>query len=209
MRGVDGPLCGLPSGTEGPDTARVRYLTFLGLMTGVLFTGVIVAQWIAVMMLPRRWVPHDAADAPARSRRAARGGTRVRCTARLARTGRCVGLRAARRDPASGHRVGVRAQVARLWRVAGVGHGERKWEAISFATGWLALVIALVSPLHPWGNALFSIHMTQHELLMLMAAPLLVLGKPVVASLKASRRPGCECFCAGRSPPGCGRVGSS
>ena len=51
--------------------------------------------------------------------------------------------------------------------------------------GWLALVVALVSPLHPWGNVLFSAHMTQHEILMLVAAPLLVLGRPVVAFLKA------------------------
>ncbi len=73
----------------------------------------------------------------------------------------------------------------RLWREAGAGHGVRKWEAASFAGGWLALVVALVSPLHPWGNALFSVHMVQHELLMLVAAPLLVLGKPIVAALKA------------------------
>jgi cytochrome c oxidase assembly factor CtaG len=73
----------------------------------------------------------------------------------------------------------------RLWRHAGIGRGVRRWEAASFAGGWLALAAALVSPLHPWGNALFSVHMTQHELLMLVAAPLLVLGKPAVASLKA------------------------
>lgn len=75
--------------------------------------------------------------------------------------------------------------VRRLWRAAGTGRGVRRWEAASFAAGWLTLVVALVSPLHPWGNVLFSVHMTQHELLMLVAAPLLVLGKPVVASLKA------------------------
>src|SRR5690242_2496332 len=49
-----------------------------------------------------------------------------------------------------------------LWRAAQVGHGIRKWEAWCFAGGWLALVIALVSPLHPWGQVLFSAHMTQH-----------------------------------------------
>jgi hypothetical protein len=43
---------GWPSGTEGPDVARVRYLTVLGVLTGALFAGVIVAQWIAVVMLP-------------------------------------------------------------------------------------------------------------------------------------------------------------
>lgn len=73
----------------------------------------------------------------------------------------------------------------RVWREAGVGHGVRTWEALAFAGGWLTLVVALVSPLHPWGNVLFAAHMTQHELLMLVAAPLLVLGRPVVACLKA------------------------
>jgi cytochrome c oxidase assembly factor CtaG len=78
--------------------------------------------------------------------------------------------------------VGVR----RLWRAAGrAGAGIRKWEAWCFAGGWLALFVALVSPLHPWGSVLFSAHMTQHEILMLVAAPLLVLGEPLVASLRA------------------------
>jgi putative membrane protein len=45
--------------------------------------------------------------------------------------------------------------------------------------------VALVSPLHPWGEALFSAHMTQHEVLMVAAAPLVVLGRPVVAFLWA------------------------
>jgi putative membrane protein len=71
----------------------------------------------------------------------------------------------------------------RTWRKAGVGHGIRRWEAGCFAGGWLALAVALVSPLHPWGNVLFAAHMAQHEILMLVAAPLIVLGKPVVALL--------------------------
>src|SRR5437764_210271 len=74
--------------------------------------------------------------------------------------------------------------VARLWR-HGTGRGVRRSDAWCFAAGWLALAVALVSPLHPWGSVLFSAHMTQHELLMLVAAPLLVLGRPVVASLWA------------------------
>jgi putative membrane protein len=78
--------------------------------------------------------------------------------------------------------VGVR----RLWRAAGrTGAGIRRWEARCFAAGWFALFVALVSPLHPWGKVLFAAHMTQHEILMLVAAPLLVLGKPLVASLRA------------------------
>jgi len=61
----------------------------------------------------------------------------------------------------------------------------RRWEALCFAGGWLALFVALVSPLHAWGRVLFSAHMTQHEVLMLVAAPLLVLGRPLVVFLWA------------------------
>jgi cytochrome c oxidase assembly factor CtaG len=61
----------------------------------------------------------------------------------------------------------------------------RSWEALCFALGWLALFVALVSPLHAWGQVLFSAHMTQHEILMLVAAPLLVLGRPLIAFLWA------------------------
>jgi putative membrane protein len=62
------------------------------------------------------------------------------------------------------------------------------YELACFITGWLVLVVALVSPLHPWGSVLFSAHMTQHELLMLVAAPLLVLGRPVIPFLWALPR---------------------
>ena len=58
-------------------------------------------------------------------------------------------------------------------------------EAICFGTGWVVLVIALLSPIHPLSSVLFSVHMTQHELLMVVAAPLLILGRPAVAMLWA------------------------
>src|SRR3954468_6553369 len=75
--------------------------------------------------------------------------------------------------------------VGALWRSAGKGRGVRQWEAASFAGGWLVLVLALVSPLHRLGSALFSAHMVQHELLMAAAAPLLVLGRPLIPSVWA------------------------
>ncbi len=73
----------------------------------------------------------------------------------------------------------------RLWRASGVARGIPIWEASCYWLGWLALVVALVSPLHPWGRVLFSAHMMQHEILMLVAAPLIVLGHPLVVYLWA------------------------
>jgi putative membrane protein len=55
--------------------------------------------------------------------------------------------------------------------------------AASFVTGWVVLAISLVSPIHVLGSALFSAHMAQHELLMVVAAPLLVAARPIVPAL--------------------------
>jgi cytochrome c oxidase assembly factor CtaG len=57
-----------------------------------------------------------------------------------------------------------------------------------FWLGLGALVLALVSPLHRLGEVLFSAHMVQHEILMLVAAPLLVLSRPLVTFLWALSR---------------------
>ena len=54
-----------------------------------------------------------------------------------------------------------------------------------FALGWGSLVIALDSPLHELGEQLFWVHMTQHEILMLISAPLLILGQPLIVFLWA------------------------
>lgn len=72
--------------------------------------------------------------------------------------------------------------VAGIVRMRGA---ARPWQAASFAAGWLTLVIALLSPLDTLGGILFSAHMAQHELLMIVAAPLLVFGRPLVVFLWA------------------------
>lgn len=54
-----------------------------------------------------------------------------------------------------------------------------------FVAGWLSLLIALDSPLHELGEQLFWVHMTQHEILMMISAPLLVLGRPLIPFLWA------------------------
>jgi putative membrane protein len=72
--------------------------------------------------------------------------------------------------------------VARLWRNAGRGRGLRPLNIALFAAGLAAAGLALVSPFPALSQALFSAHMGQHELLMLVAAPLLVMGKPWLAA---------------------------
>jgi putative membrane protein len=76
---------------------------------------------------------------------------------------------------------GVRA----LWFTSGRGRGIRHREAVAFASGWATLTLSLVSPLHRLGGVLFTAHMAQHELLMVVAAPLLVLGRPMIPFLWA------------------------
>lgn len=61
----------------------------------------------------------------------------------------------------------------------------RRIRALAFALGWLALVLALASPLHQWGEHLFTAHMVEHELIMAVAAPLLVLASPLGTGLWA------------------------
>jgi putative membrane protein len=58
-----------------------------------------------------------------------------------------------------------------------------------FALGWLSLLFALDSPIHELGEQLFWVHMTQHEILMLVSAPSLVLGRPLVPFLWALPKP--------------------
>lgn len=67
----------------------------------------------------------------------------------------------------------------RLWRRAGSGRGVGRAQVAAFVAGWLVLVVALVTPLDAAGSELFSVHMVQHELLMVVAAPLMILGRPL------------------------------
>jgi putative membrane protein len=70
--------------------------------------------------------------------------------------------------------------VARMWKRAGVGHGLSRWQAGAFGAFALVTAAALLSPLDSLSDLLFSAHMSQHELLMLVAAPLFVLSKPLL-----------------------------
>jgi len=58
--------------------------------------------------------------------------------------------------------------------------GVTGWQVASFTTGLLVLFVALVSPLHPISSELLWVHMVQHVLLVLVAAPLIVVGAPLI-----------------------------
>lgn len=60
--------------------------------------------------------------------------------------------------------------------------GRRR--ARAFTAAWLAVVVALVSPLEALSSALASAHMVQHVLLVLVAAPLLAVAAPIPALLR-------------------------
>ncbi len=75
--------------------------------------------------------------------------------------------------------------LGRLWGRAGVGRGVSRDQALAFAGGLAVLVVALISPLDALDTTLFSAHMAQHLLLMLVAAPLLVCGASLAPFLWA------------------------
>ena len=75
--------------------------------------------------------------------------------------------------------------VRRLWHAASPGRGIAYWRVACYAGGILTLALALVSPIDSVATALFAVHMTQHMLLVVVAAPLLVAGDPGLATLWA------------------------
>jgi cytochrome c oxidase assembly factor CtaG len=59
------------------------------------------------------------------------------------------------------------------------GSRRARWQAASFFAGLVAIFIALVSPLDALADGfLFSAHMAQHLLLMMVAVPLMMIGLP-------------------------------
>jgi putative membrane protein len=82
----------------------------------------------------------------------------------------------------------------RLYARAGRGLALLNKRAGFFAGGWLILAFALVSPLHEAGERSFAAHMFEHELLMLAAAPLLALSRPLTPMLWAFPLDGRKAF---------------
>jgi len=66
------------------------------------------------------------------------------------------------------------------------GNGVPMARTAAFLGGLGAIALALLSGIERYDTTLFSIHMVQHLLLMLVAAPLLVLSAPVTQLLRAA-----------------------
>ncbi len=83
--------------------------------------------------------------------------------------------------------------VATLWNQAGRGRGISMGRVGGFLVGLVVILMALVGPIPAAAERLFSAHMVQHQLLMLGAAPLLILGRPGMALVwalpRSHRRP--------------------
>lgn len=71
------------------------------------------------------------------------------------------------------------AGLRKLW-AKGRGKGLPQRRAICFFLGLAALVLALMSPLDSLAAELFSFHMVQHLILILIVAPLLIYGAPLL-----------------------------
>ncbi|HEV7213642.1 MAG TPA: cytochrome c oxidase assembly protein [Chloroflexota bacterium] len=78
-----------------------------------------------------------------------------------------------------------------LWRRGAGDRGRAAWPAwrtSCFLSGVAVALLALLSPLDGLADVLFVAHMLQHMLLMVVAPPLLLLGLPAKAMLRALPR---------------------
>ncbi|MEO8639480.1 MAG: cytochrome c oxidase assembly protein, partial [Chloroflexota bacterium] len=76
--------------------------------------------------------------------------------------------------------------LARRVAVRHPGHPHPAWRSAAFLGGLAVLALALTSPIEAYEGVLFSVHMLQHMLLELVAAPLLLLGAPATLALRAA-----------------------
>jgi len=61
-----------------------------------------------------------------------------------------------------------------------------RWRTVAYLAGLAAIVLALLSPVERYETALLSVHMVQHMLLQLVAAPLLLLSAPMTLALRVA-----------------------
>jgi PQQ-dependent catabolism-associated beta-propeller protein len=67
----------------------------------------------------------------------------------------------------------------RILGASSAGRTARLKQCALFGSGWLVIATSLLSPLHELGGRSFTAHMIEHELLMLVAAPLIAWSQPI------------------------------
>jgi cytochrome c oxidase assembly factor CtaG len=67
----------------------------------------------------------------------------------------------------------------RVYRASHAGRARLRGQGLMFGSGWAVIAASLLSPLHALGGQSFTAHMIEHELLMLVAAPLMTWSKPL------------------------------
>src|SRR6202140_605987 len=65
-----------------------------------------------------------------------------------------------------------------LYIIGGAGVRTRRWRSVAFWLALFTILLALQSPIEILARQLFWVHMVQHLLLMVVAAPLLALAAP-------------------------------
>lgn len=86
------------------------------------------------------------------------------------------------------------AALAYLWGVVRVArrHPARPWptwRTVTYLAGLAVIVLALQSGIGSYDDVLFTDHMIQHLMLIMVAPPLLIAGQPITLLLHASRNP--------------------
>ena len=64
-----------------------------------------------------------------------------------------------------------------------------RWRSVAFVGGLLVVAAALASPLHSRAEEQLSLHMLQHLMIVVFAAPLIVLGAPLTLAVRVLRGP--------------------
>jgi cytochrome c oxidase assembly factor CtaG len=84
--------------------------------------------------------------------------------------------------------------LAKVWKDSRLGRRQLVRRAAMFAAGWGVIAASLLTPLHELGGRSFTAHMVEHELLMMLAAPLIAWSTPLgifIWALPARTRRSC------------------